>query len=48
MDQRQYIQSLLKTYGLSQAKIVKATAVNYDKLVKNGVNKRIINRIHYS
>ena len=41
MNQRHYTQSLLKRYGLSQAKIVKATAVNYDKLVKNGVNKTI-------
>ena len=46
MYQRQYIQSLLKRYGLTQAKTVKTTADNYVKLVKNRVNKPV-NQVNY-
>ena len=46
MCQRQYIQSLLKRYGLSQAKTVETTADNYVILVKNRVNKPA-NQVNY-
>ena len=47
MDQRQYIQSLLKRYGLSQAKTAKTPADINVKLVKNDGVSKPVNPLNY-
>ena len=47
MDQRQYIQSLLKRYGLSQAKSATTPADVNVKLVKNDGVSKPVNQVNY-
>ena len=47
MDQRQHIQSLLKRYGLSQAKLAKTPADVNVKLVKNDGVSMPVNQVNY-
>ena len=47
MDQRQYIQSLLKRYGLSQAKTATTPADINVKLVKNDGVSNPVNQVDY-
>ena len=47
MDQRQYIQSLLKRYGLSQAKTATTPADINVKLVKNDGVSKPVNPVNY-
>ena len=47
MDQRQYIQSLLKRYGLSQAKSAATPADVNVKLVKNDGVSKPVNQVNY-
>ena len=47
MDQRQYIQSLLKRYGLSQAKMATTPADINVKLVKDDGVSKPVNQVNY-
>ena len=47
MDQRQYIQSLLKRYELSQAKSTTTPADVNVKLVKNDGVSKPVNQVNY-
>ena len=47
MDQRQYIQSLLKRYGLSQAKTATTPADVNVKLVKDDGVSKPVNQVNY-